>query len=159
METVIILYIIYLAILVAAIYLNYFIANQFYTIACDKGYTERKYLWISFWLGLVGYLLVVAMPVRKSQSTSKHKSKTTKSETSQIAEEDLNDVAAQKFEPRTLKYIPNKYAAEWERTLADLSTEEVLNRYLDEDNWNESYRCLCELELLKRGFDFGTLDN
>lgn len=42
--------------------ISYLIANEFYQIAIMKGFNESKYLWISFFLGMVGYLLVIALP-------------------------------------------------------------------------------------------------
>ena len=50
------------------IWLNAFISRQFQLVANDKGYTEEKYFWICFFLGIVGYILVAALPVK---STSK----------------------------------------------------------------------------------------
>ena len=44
---------------------DYLIAWEFYVIAKEKGHDERKYLWISFFLGIIGYLLVIALPDRK----------------------------------------------------------------------------------------------
>ena len=37
-------------------------ARNMARIAADKGYTERKWFHYCFWLGLVGYLMVCAMP-------------------------------------------------------------------------------------------------
>ena len=34
-------------------------------IAADKGYKERKWFHYCFWLGLIGYLMVCAMPDKK----------------------------------------------------------------------------------------------
>ena len=50
-----------------AIAVSYFLANCFYDIACEKGFEERKYFWISFLLGISGYLLVIALPDRKDR--------------------------------------------------------------------------------------------
>lgn len=44
--------------------IDYFIANEFYKAAAEKGYDDEKYLWLSFFLGAVGWLLVVALPDR-----------------------------------------------------------------------------------------------
>lgn len=44
------------------IWLNWYISKQFYEAAQAKGYNDRKYFWICFWLGIVGYLLVIALP-------------------------------------------------------------------------------------------------
>ena len=49
---------------VAALVISWFVAGEFFRIAEDKGYHERKYFWISFLLGFVGYLLIAAMPDR-----------------------------------------------------------------------------------------------
>lgn len=43
------------------------LANEFHYIACQKGYYSRKYFWICFFLGVIGYLLIVAMPDRKDK--------------------------------------------------------------------------------------------
>lgn len=55
-----------LILIVAAlfIWLEWYIAKQFYEAAKAKGYSDRKYLWICFWLSAVGYLLVIALPDR-----------------------------------------------------------------------------------------------
>lgn len=38
------------------------ISNEFYSIAYEKGYRDRKYFWYCFFLTAVGYLLVIALP-------------------------------------------------------------------------------------------------
>lgn len=53
-----------LLILAGLLVLNYFIAKQFHQIASQKGHPQRKYFWWSFWLGPVGYLMVIALPDR-----------------------------------------------------------------------------------------------
>lgn len=53
-----------LIILTFWIWIDWYIAKQFYAAAQAKGYPDRKYLWICFWLGFVGYLLVIALPDR-----------------------------------------------------------------------------------------------
>lgn len=40
----------------------YLIAKEFYNIAEMKGHSERKYLWIPFFLGVVGWAMVIALP-------------------------------------------------------------------------------------------------
>ena len=49
---------------VAALVISWFVAVEFFRIAEDKGYHERKYFWISFLLGFVGYPLIAAVPDR-----------------------------------------------------------------------------------------------
>ena len=53
-----------LVVAVIGIWVLYLIADEFYKAAEAKGYPEKKYLWICFFLGVVGYLLVVALPDR-----------------------------------------------------------------------------------------------
>lgn len=60
--------IIFFSILGAALlfWIQYLIAREFYTVALAKGYDQKKYLWLPFFLGLIGFLLVVAPPDRKA---------------------------------------------------------------------------------------------
>lgn len=53
-----------LLIVAAVLVLDYFIADEFRNIAAKKGFCGRKYFWWSFFLGIVGYLMVVALPDR-----------------------------------------------------------------------------------------------
>ena len=55
---------------ILAIWLQWFIANEFFAAAKAKGYHDRKYLWICFWLSVVGYLLVIALPDRGTSATT-----------------------------------------------------------------------------------------
>lgn len=52
------------AVLAGIVLLLHYIATQFYQIACEKGWCERKYYVLSFLLGAVGWLLVIALPDR-----------------------------------------------------------------------------------------------
>lgn len=54
--------IIYLIVLAVVLYINHLIATMFFDIAEKKGHHERKYYWLSFLLGVVGYCLVAALP-------------------------------------------------------------------------------------------------
>jgi len=51
-----------LAVIVALLYLQYIIAKEFYSAAVTKGYSNKKYLWYCFFLGMIGYLMVIALP-------------------------------------------------------------------------------------------------
>lgn len=53
-----------LAVAAAAVWILWLVAKEFYIAVQAKGYSEKKYLWICFLLGIVGYLLVVALPDR-----------------------------------------------------------------------------------------------
>ena len=48
--------------LLALVYVWFWVAKNMASIAADKGYTERKWFHYCFWLGLVGILMVCAMP-------------------------------------------------------------------------------------------------
>ncbi len=41
------------------------IANEFAKIAQEKGYDGRRYWHFCFWLGFIGYAIVIALPNRK----------------------------------------------------------------------------------------------
>ena len=45
---------------------NGFIAYEFSAAANAKGYPEAKYFWYSFLFGIVGYLLVIALPDKRN---------------------------------------------------------------------------------------------
>ena len=55
--------------LAVTIWVLHYVANQFYRVACEKGWDERKFYWLSFLLGPVGWLLVVALPDRNPPKT------------------------------------------------------------------------------------------
>ena len=63
---------------IIVLYINYAIANEFQIAAKDKGYPERKYFWYCFFFGIIGYLMVIALPDHsriptiRTASTSKH---------------------------------------------------------------------------------------
>ena len=59
-----ILAIVYLIVLGLLIWLDWYIAKQFEEVAQKKAHTQKKYFWLCFLLGAVGYLLVVALPDR-----------------------------------------------------------------------------------------------
>ena len=55
-----------IVVLVIAIWIDWLIAQEFYNAAILKGYPDTKYMWICFFLGVVGYLLVIALPDREN---------------------------------------------------------------------------------------------
>jgi formate hydrogenlyase subunit 3/multisubunit Na+/H+ antiporter MnhD subunit len=67
MEALIFIYLLFLA---GLIVLMWFIAKWFAEIAADKGYYDKKYFWICFWLGGIGWLMVVAMPNKSRTYTA-----------------------------------------------------------------------------------------
>lgn len=44
--------------------ISYLVAIEFYVIAQSKGHNSKKYFWFPFLLGIIGYLMVVALPDR-----------------------------------------------------------------------------------------------
>lgn len=52
----------YILVIVVVIILNYYLASNASSIAGDKGYDERKWFHMCFWLGPVPYIIVAAMP-------------------------------------------------------------------------------------------------
>lgn len=54
--------VVYLLAFAAVIVLDYFISKWFSEAAKEKGYRSKKYFWICFCLGMIGYLLVIALP-------------------------------------------------------------------------------------------------
>lgn len=60
--------VLYLLLAASLIVLSYFIAKWFFEAAKEKGYHNKKYFWICFWLGLVGWILVCALPDRRNVS-------------------------------------------------------------------------------------------
>ena len=51
-------------VLVTIIWEDFILAGYFYSVALIKGYKDTKYLKIAFYIPLVGYLLVIALPDR-----------------------------------------------------------------------------------------------
>lgn len=57
--------------LIAVVYIiSWFAAKEFFKIAEDKGYNDRKYFWWTFLVLPVGALLIVAMPDRAQEQRS-----------------------------------------------------------------------------------------
>lgn len=52
------------------LWLQFYIAESFYSIAEDKGYDSRKFFHLTFWFGLVGMLMVIALPNKRAVAVS-----------------------------------------------------------------------------------------
>lgn len=59
-----------LLILIGVLVLWWYIAKEFARIAEMKGYTDKRYFWWTFWLGLIGILMVVALPTISKNETN-----------------------------------------------------------------------------------------
>ena len=52
----------WIVLVVIVIVLNYYMANEFYSIAAEKGYDDKKYFWWTFLLFPIGAAMVIALP-------------------------------------------------------------------------------------------------
>ena len=59
---------VYILIAIVYLILDYYIAKWFSEAAEAKGYHDSKYFWICYFLGFIGYLLVIALPNRNQRS-------------------------------------------------------------------------------------------
>lgn len=62
-----------LAGIIIALFVDYYLAGCFFEVACEKGFTDTKYMWICFIFGVIGYLLVLALPDRKKEKAEQLK--------------------------------------------------------------------------------------
>lgn len=72
--------------LICILVFNYFMAEEFYEVSMMKGFLEKKYFWICFFLGIIGYLLVISLPDRAEVK------KETAQETAQETVQDLSEL-------------------------------------------------------------------
>jgi len=63
----------FIALIILAVWLviDWLISEEFYTVAYNKGFGERRYFWYCFLFGIVGYLLVIALPTLDDEEKSK----------------------------------------------------------------------------------------
>lgn len=59
----------------AFLVLDYFVAREFYMAASMKGWASKKYFFFAFFLTVVGYLLILALPDRGSISAGSFESR------------------------------------------------------------------------------------
>ena len=52
----------YILLVIIALVIDYFIAEEFSKIAEMKGHDDAKYFWYTFIFGIIGMLMVVALP-------------------------------------------------------------------------------------------------
>lgn len=68
---------------IAVLVIKILVAREFGRIAEDKGYEERKYYVLPFFLGIIGYLLIVALPDRHMRSLTDQAEKTQENHTAE----------------------------------------------------------------------------
>lgn len=49
--------------------IDWLAAEHFYEIAKMKGHPEKKYFWWCFWIGMIGWPMVIALPDRSNIQT------------------------------------------------------------------------------------------
>lgn len=54
---------------IVIIVLYWFVAKEFYKIAKMKGHPQKKYFWWCFWVSWFGYMMVIALPDKRSTQT------------------------------------------------------------------------------------------
>ena len=74
---------------------SYFVSMEFQYIARLKGYSDKKYFWYPFLLSIIGYLMVIALPVRSTESSyenGKQAEEASHEEKDEIEQEDLPEL-------------------------------------------------------------------
>ena len=64
-----------LAACLAGLVLDFFVAREFYLASAMKGWASKKYFFYAFFLPVIGYLLILALPDRGSVSAGSFESK------------------------------------------------------------------------------------
>ena len=64
-----------LAACLALLVLDFFVAREFYLAAAMKGWASKKYFFFAFFLPVIGYLLVLALPDRGTVSAGSFESR------------------------------------------------------------------------------------
>ena len=64
-----------IAVCIALLVLDYFVAREFYLAAAMKGWASKKYFFFAFFLLVIGYLLIIALPDRGSVAAGSFESR------------------------------------------------------------------------------------
>ena len=59
----------------ALLVLDFFVAREFYLAAATKGWASKKYFFFAFFLTVIGYLMIIALPDRGSVSAGSYESR------------------------------------------------------------------------------------
>lgn len=54
--------------LAVVVTVQYVLSVEFFDVALLKGYKEKKYFWYGFLFGIVGFLLIIALPDRNNMN-------------------------------------------------------------------------------------------
>ena len=60
---------IYIVVFIVIVVFYWFVAKEFYKIAKMKGHPQKKYFWWCFWVSWFGYMMVIALPDKRSTQT------------------------------------------------------------------------------------------
>lgn len=52
--------------------ISWIIAQEFAEIALKKGYSDNKYFWYCLFFGIVGYLMIIALPLKQTEENSEY---------------------------------------------------------------------------------------
>ncbi len=59
-----------IALIILSLAISYLIAEEFMEISRKKGYSDKKYFWYCFLFGIVGYLMVIALPMSENSTAN-----------------------------------------------------------------------------------------
>ena len=59
----------------ALLVLDFFVAREFYLAAATKGWASKKYYFFAYFLNVIGYLMIIALPDRGSVSAGSYESR------------------------------------------------------------------------------------
>ena len=55
----------YILLAIIVILIKTLISRFFYGVAKEKGFPQKRYFWVPFFFGIIGYILVAALPDRR----------------------------------------------------------------------------------------------
>ncbi len=122
----------YIIIWVVALFIQYFIAKQFESVAADKGYQGSRFFHLSFWLGLPGWLLVISLPDRGKHSSYENNtsSEPTKDSTPVVSNTPDPLISPLPTESNKGTAVPPKSAVDGEIICPSCGTKQLANRKL-----------------------------
>ena len=126
--------VLYLLFAVIGLIIAIAVAKEFYNIAERKGYEGTKYGLYTFFCGIAGMLMVVALPPLPPEERLHP-----------------NSDAATKSAPRN-PIVSTEDSLKQE--VSQLSTEELMKRCQQTMEWSRAYRNICREELQKRQQSF-----
>lgn len=65
------IFVLSLALIALLVYVIIFVTGEFADIAERKGYDRRRYWHVAFWLGGIGYLIIIGLPDMNTRTAQK----------------------------------------------------------------------------------------